>query len=246
MKLDILYLPSFLFGITSFFHCIAMCGPFVGVLNMMSDSKWRTNLCYNFGRLVSYSLLGALFGFLGLGANSTGSLVRIQNLSVIFSAFILVLFGLSFFFQKEFLSFNLMQVFLQKKLHPFLARMKKSNRAFSFSFILGLISGLLPCGMLYPAFVLSFATGDPLSGSFSMLAFFMGTFPGLFLFGIGLKKLNSYLILGKARMIGYAIVLSAFLIVYMRYLPFDKNVDNTPSCHSPKQEDNLSNRVHNH
>jgi sulfite exporter TauE/SafE len=52
--------------------------------------------------------------------------------------------------------------------------MRKSTHTIIFSFIFGMFTGLLPCAILYPAFAMALATGNPLLGGISMGSFFSG------------------------------------------------------------------------
>jgi sulfite exporter TauE/SafE len=50
-------------------------------------------------------------------------------------------------------------------------------------FTLGLMLGLLPCGLSYAAFARALASGSSLSGGLLVLCFGIGTLPGLLLLG---------------------------------------------------------------
>jgi sulfite exporter TauE/SafE len=56
-------------------------------------------------------------------------------------------------------------------------------------FLTGLLMGLLPCGLSYAAFARAIAAGTPLQGSLMLLAFGVGTLPGLLLIGTGATTL---------------------------------------------------------
>lgn len=232
METELVLLPSFLFGLSSTLHCFSMCGPFVGVLNLMGESKWKTNFLYNFGRLSSYSLIGAIFGFLGYSTNITGKILQVQNLSVIFSALILVLFGVGIFFNKEILNINFINETLNHKIQNFLLLVKKKKQTSLFSYLMGFFSAILPCGMLYPAFAFSYATGKIELGFYSMILFFLGTLPGLLLFGFGVKKILPLLHLKKFRLLGFVLIFLGFLLVHFRFSGLNKQC----SCHDKKIE----------
>ena len=57
-------------GLAGSFHCIGMCGPIAFVLPINRSSKtslFYQIFLYHFGRLLSYSMIGLLFGFIGKG-----------------------------------------------------------------------------------------------------------------------------------------------------------------------------------
>jgi sulfite exporter TauE/SafE len=55
-------------------------------------------------------------------------------------------------------------------------------------FLLGLLLGLLPCGLSYAAFARALAAGGPAQGALLVLAFSLGTLPGLLLVGTGASR----------------------------------------------------------
>jgi sulfite exporter TauE/SafE len=55
---------------------------------------------------------------------------------------------------------------------------------------LGMLHGLLPCPLLYPAFLYAFGRGDPLVGAVSLGALGLGTFPTLFVLGTAVGSLD--------------------------------------------------------
>ncbi len=56
-------------------------------------------------------------------------------------------------------------------------------------FLVGLMMGLLPCGLSFAAFTMALAAQGPLQGGFLLLAFALGTLPGLLLIGTGASGL---------------------------------------------------------
>ena len=61
---------AFLIGLVGSFHCAGMCGPIALALPLDKGSwfdKIAGGLIYNSGRIITYMILGALFGLLGTG-----------------------------------------------------------------------------------------------------------------------------------------------------------------------------------
>jgi len=66
------YLFAFAMGLFSSLHCIGMCGSIIGTLTLSLAPEIRNNkrtlfpfvLNYNLGRIISYSLAGAIVGIL--------------------------------------------------------------------------------------------------------------------------------------------------------------------------------------
>ncbi len=170
----------------SFGHCIGMCGGIVLAystikINPASSkvSQSIAHLLYSFGRVFTYTLLGAIFGGLGgvvtFSNNSNGALL-------IFAGVAMVLAGLSLMGKIKFLtliehSFASSSVYkeaFKKVLHS------KSNTSF---FILGMLNGLLPCGFVYFFAITAASTADPLYGALVMAIFGLSTIPAMF--GLG-------------------------------------------------------------
>jgi hypothetical protein len=57
-------------------------------------------------------------------------------------------------------------------------------------YALGLTTGLLPCGLVYAALAIPVASGDPLVGALSMVAFGAGTVPALMATAAGVRRLS--------------------------------------------------------
>jgi uncharacterized protein len=74
---------------------------------------------------------------------------------------------------------------LSKKLLP----LRSANQAF----LLGLLWGWLPCGLVYSVLVAALATGSAARGSLLMLAFGLGTLPTLLAMGMAAVRLKALL-----------------------------------------------------
>ena len=163
-----------------------MCGGIVIAYSSTKvQSKWNkttqslAHLLYSLGRVSTYGLLGALFGFLGgvatFSNTANGTLLMVAGVAMILA-------GLSLAGKLQ---------FLQKIEHSFAKnswyqnRFKKllqSNSLFSF-YMLGMLNGLLPCGFVYFFAITAASTGDPLLGALVMIVFGLSTIPALFSLG---------------------------------------------------------------
>ena len=216
MNYEIFFISSFVYGLTSSFHCITMCGPFVGMLNIIGESKLLTNVVYNLGRFTSYTLIGFLMGFLGFGLNLSSEVTRIQNISILISTVFIVLTGIALILNKKLIPDSGANKMIKKIFFPFIEMMRKSTHTILFSFVFGIFTGLLPCAILYPAFAMALATGNPMLGGISMGSFFLGTLPGLLLFGLGFHKIKSYVLKDYASFVGIGIIIVGLSTVYFR------------------------------
>ena len=162
-------------GLAGSFHCIGMCGPIAFVLPVDRSSKSKLifqTFLYHFGRLLSYSIIGLLFGFIGKGLYLSGFQQRLSILMGVIMI-ILVLVPISIFNKYNF-SKPLYRLIggVKQKLGLYLN--KKSNKAL---FSIGFFNGFLPCGLVYMALIGSISTGNALQGSLYMALFGLGTIP---------------------------------------------------------------------
>lgn len=75
------------------------------------------------------------------------------------------------------------------------------------AFLLGLLLGFLPCGLLYPIFIQAAVSGGFLSGAVTMVLFGAGTGPAMLFFGLMVTKLRPYVMLILYRIAAVLIIL---------------------------------------
>ena len=168
---------GFIIGFLGSLHCIGMCGPIVLALpsGSLRDKNYIFGkFIYNFGRVVTYSLLGLLFGFIGNGLALWG----VQRwVSIILGVLILIYIFLPVKFKKSFLSISVFANATNHLKKLFGKIIQKKSRASHF--LIGLINGLLPCGFVYVGIFASLALGDALQGMLFMMLFGIGTMPAM-------------------------------------------------------------------
>jgi hypothetical protein len=166
-------------GFLGSFHCIGMCGPIA--LALPNDAQSSRNvfrhLAYNVGRIVTYTLLGLLFGFIGKGLFIGG--VQ-QIISIALGSIILLLVFFPAIMPSRLRSFSLFQLPGFKKLFSLLATMKTVPGFFS----LGILNGLLPCGFVYMALSAAVLSTQPSEGAMFMAMFGLGTVPAMLSLGL--------------------------------------------------------------
>lgn len=164
-------------GFLGSFHCIGMCGPIALAIPVKRNSRLNIiygSLAYNAGRLLTYSLIGLLFGLLGQGVVLAG----FQNtLSIVLGAGILLLLfvpAISKLSSKSKIFFK----FLEKI--KSVIRKLFGIHTLKAVFLIGLLNGLLPCGLVYLGVAGAIATGSAIKGALFMLFFGLGTTPAMF------------------------------------------------------------------
>ena len=184
MSLNAIFEIGFLMGLIGSVHCIGMCGPLVMALPIAQQTnfqKWQSILLYHAGKISSYTILGILLGLFG----SQLPLYGVQeNLSIVMGSIMLLYVVYVFVIKPKFipifLQFNLQYTFIVKKM----GQLFKSKHRVVFYFI-GILNGLLPCGMIYVALTSALATQDILQGGLIMTFFGIGTMPALIMVAIG-------------------------------------------------------------
>ena len=173
---------ALLLGFAGSFHCLGMCGPIVVALPLHGNTltqKIYGGTLYDLGRTVTYGVMGAIFGLLGQGLELVGFQ---QVVSVVMG----VLMVISVLFPSLFRN----QYDLTKSSFKLVGKLKKSIsnmfsvRSFQSLFIIGLLNGLLPCGLVYIALAGALATGNAATGTLYMVLFGLGTIPMLLALGV--------------------------------------------------------------
>jgi hypothetical protein len=170
----------------SFGHCIGMCGGIVIAYSSTKVEKgWNkttqsaAHLLYSLGRVLTYGLLGALFGLLGGVATFSNTA---NGTLLIFAGVAMILAGLSLAGKLRFLTAIEHSFAKNEWYQNNFKKLLKSNSLFSF-FLLGMLNGLLPCGFVYFFAITAASTGDPLLGALVMAIFGLSTIPALFSLG---------------------------------------------------------------
>ena len=157
----ILVSGAFLSGLVGSPHCVGMCGPFVASCSSVKGGQASWHL----GRLTTYATLGAIAGATGAAIPGPPWLASAVA-AVLTTGFAAVLAGL---------------VPAPKVQIPFIAWisawMRRADRPSRL--LLGMVSGLMPCGLVWSALALAVSGGSALSGAMAMVAFGLGTVPVL-------------------------------------------------------------------
>ncbi|HCY43786.1 MAG TPA: hypothetical protein DHV48_21030 [Prolixibacteraceae bacterium] len=162
-------------GLIGSFHCLGMCGPIVVALPLKNNnlfSKIAGAVLYNSGRVITYSILGILFGLLGQGIHMAGFQ---QWTSILLGAAMIISVLFPFVFREKITIGNLFTGFSAR----LITRLRKlfTDRSYFSLLIIGLLNGLLPCGLVYVAIAGAIGSGTVLNGAIFMMLFGIGTIP---------------------------------------------------------------------
>lgn len=194
--LEFSLISVFLVGLLGGGHCVGMCGGIVGAVSMslpQAKPKLHFLAAYNAGRIISYSLAGALAGAVGASSFFLSNVLPIEKTLYCAASLMMILLGLylagfsAMLTRVESLGAN-----VWKRIQPFGKRfipVKTKSQAFC----LGMVWGWLPCGLVYSVLIAALASGSASQGAIIMLCFGLGTLPTLLAMGMTAVKLKQYL-----------------------------------------------------
>jgi sulfite exporter TauE/SafE len=219
----------------SFGHCVGMCGGIVIAYSSTKiDQGWSktkqsiSHVLYSVGRVLTYTTLGAIFGFVGGVATfsniASGSLLLIAGLAMLLT-------GLSLLGKVKFLAVIEHSVSKSTWYQSTFKSLLANGSLFSF-FLLGMLNGLLPCGFVYFFAITAASTADPLYCALVMFLFGIATIPALFSLGffVGLFKQSGF----RNTMIKLAAVLVIGFGIFTLYSGYEYIMDPTKTlleCH---------------
>jgi len=197
---EVTYLAAFMVGLLGGVHCIGMCGGIVSALSLgirrtdqTSQTPWSYLLAYNFARISSYAIAGALMGGVSWLASQFVAIHQFQTgLQIVAGLFMIAMglyiagwwYGLARVEQAGSLVWRYIEPF-GRRLLPVTTTTQ--------AFILGLVWGWLPCGLVYTALFWAIASGSPIEGGLLLLSFGLGTLPNLLLMGVFASALGNFI-----------------------------------------------------
>ena len=209
-NIDLLIILSTAF-LGSVGHCIGMCG---GIVVAYSSSKieqkdsWAkqtiAHLSYNFGRVTTYAILGAVFGLLGKAIAFTPTT---KGVLFLLTGVLMILAGLSLLGNLKFLNSAEWSVSKNAWYQNAFRKLLSSKSLPSF-YLLGMLNGIIPCGLVYSFAIIAASTASPLWGAIVMATFGLATIPALFFLG----SITKFLQKGSLR--GTMMKLAAMLVVF--------------------------------
>ena len=184
----------------------------------LSVGMVRQHGLFNLGRTLSYTVLGGLFGlagslvFVSAAALSTAfrTLHIVTGLGV---GVAIIAAGVSYLLRGRTLSLP-----GESLLTPVTAAIQTRLTDHVDDYVtgpgivaLGAVHGLLPCPLLYPAFLAAFAGASAVDGALSLAALGVGTVPSLFLYGTLFQSVSTTTRLRLHRALGVAFVLLGYI-----------------------------------
>jgi sulfite exporter TauE/SafE len=158
---------AFLLGLFGGMHCIGMCGPIALAIPGRQGAVF-----YNTGRVITYTILGLFTGLIGQGFSFAGWQ---QGLSIFLGVFLILVIVTSKSGNLNIPTGRFIST-LTNGIKNYFAQFLR-RRSMGSALAMGMVNGLLPCGLVYIALAASIAGGSIKSGAMYMLVFGLGTFP---------------------------------------------------------------------
>ncbi len=199
--IEINYLVAFTVGLFGGVHCVGMCGGIVGALSFGLPEQARGRfgallpylINYNLGRLLSYTLGGALLGGIGALAANMVALHQAQTLLQVIAGLFMVAMGL--YLGGWWYGMSRLERLggrAWRFIEPVGRRLLPVRRPRQ-AFLMGMVWGWLPCGLVYSALIWAISAGSAKEGALLLLSFGLGTLPNLMLMGLLAGQLTALL-----------------------------------------------------
>ncbi|MCG9731067.1 sulfite exporter TauE/SafE family protein [Shewanella sp. Isolate13] len=222
---DYSLIGALLVGLMGAGHCIGMCGGLVGALSANLPKQTAGNvlmsqlgylLSYNSGRIISYTLAGALIG----GSTSAlGLLFDADTYLLVLRAFAGIMMIITGLYIAQLWAGVVQIERVGKWLWQYIAPVANKfipikNRRHAF--IAGALWGWLPCGLVYSMLTWSVAAGNAIDGGLIMFCFGLGTLPALLSAGIAASAFSRWVQKKAVRIIsGIALVAFGIQTLYV-------------------------------
>ena len=174
-------------------HCAGMCGAFLAMAVGPAErpaSMAMLQTAYHGGRLITYTLLGAISGSIGAAVDLAGRGAGVARVAAFVAGGMMIGFGVLAVLRAIGVRTGRVSVPAgwQRVIgagHRAVMNLPPITRALG----IGLLTTLLPCGWLYAFAITAAGTASPTSGAIVMAVFWVGTLPVLVMLGVGVSRL---------------------------------------------------------
>lgn len=232
-------------GILGSSHCIGMCGGFALAIGYGSEglvSNLRRQVIWSFGRISTYAFGGAVCGFLGAKISSQFSFASIQGVLALAAGLLLIVQGVlatgaikrrAKFQHGCSLAKWTWLLPIGRLLKPNSQGRNAAARMVE-TFLAGVVTGFLPCGLVYAYLALAIASGSIWWGLVTMIAFGVGTVPVMVAAGAGVSLMSASARARLFKVAAWCVLVTGILTVSrgVAAIDFGKNSGSQerPSC----------------
>lgn len=180
----------------SFAHCLGMCGGIVAAYSATLPASGRADpmphVLYSLGRTLTYTAIGAAVGALGSAVEVGARLAGFQGTMSVLAGAVMALLGVGMLGWKLPGLASLPTVATSARFQGAFQRVLGADARWR-TFGIGVLNGLLPCGMVYSGAALALSSAHPLTGALTMASFGLGTLPAMLLLGLLAYRLGTQL-----------------------------------------------------
>ena len=223
-------------GLLGGLHCLAMCGAYVTIVQGRATVPLEPRrdvvagqVAAHAGRVLTYVLLGTLFGAAGGSAFAQAFSPLQRGLYVAANVLLLLLAWGIAHGRTAPSSLEALGLRLYSALAPAAGRALR-GRGIASRFALGALWGLTPCALVYGVLPLALLSGGAWQGALIMLAFGVGTLPNLLAAGWALSRMKRRLEAKAVRWAAGAIVAVFALAGLWRALFVPASLGAGPFC----------------
>jgi len=203
----------FLIGFLASFHCVGMCGGLVATYTCGIAAKdggknksLMPHIYYNFGRLISYTVVGGILGgigsFFAINQYFSGTLMILAGIFMLIMALNLV---------TNFSWLKRLNLRTPQFITRYIFRGSKKNKS---PLIIGLLTGLMPCGPLQAMELYALGTGSFIAGALSLGIYALGTIPLMFGFGALISLISKKYISQTMKLSAIIVALLALVMLF--------------------------------
>lgn len=222
-----------LIGLLGGAHCLGMCGPLVttysdrmraqrdgrAARNDLTIGMVRQHALFNLGRTVSYAIIGGLFGLAGAAVFVSPQAVTavatdVHAIAGISVGLLIIAMGVHYLVGRGLVGGSVSVPFVESALGRIQRRLLENVDDWvgdSRIAGLGAAHGLLPCPLLYPAFLYAFVQGSPTGGFLALAVLGLGTVPSMFVYGTLFQSLSLETRMRLHRVLGVAFVVLGYI-----------------------------------
>jgi sulfite exporter TauE/SafE len=196
-------------------HCVGMCGPISMAVGGKARHPWMAGMIYNVGRTLTYSLIGAFIGLVGKGIFIAG-LQKFMSVGLGIMLLLIAIFSINV--KAKLLKIKVFSswfVWLKSTTGGFVAW-----RSATAPLMVGLVNGLLPCGLVYMAMLGALSSNSLSGGMLYMASFGRGTLPMMMALSLAGGLSSWHLRSFFQKLYPVLLALSAFLFFLYRGLNF--------------------------
>jgi sulfite exporter TauE/SafE len=222
-------------------HCVAMCGGFVTALAaaprpevvrplLPASQMLRRAIAYHFGRIFTYTMLGAMVGGVGGLALASASVLPLQRALYLVANGFMIALGVAMIartFQWPMLERGGALIF--GLVQPQFGRLALRGGPMA-RVGMGMLWGLVPCGLIYSVLPIALFAGGAVEGGAVMLAFGVGTLPNLLAAGFLVARAKRWFDARGLRIVAAALLFTFAAVGIVRALGDDGALARGPFC----------------